>query len=311
MEPLTAETLCGIWGTVLLPIRDDNSIDFDAAGVDLDYLMRSRISGIYTNGTAGEFDRQSEDEFDRLQRQVADICTRFGLAFQVGASHTDEPTSIDRILRSRTLGPGAFQVMIPRAASGDISRAASFLGAAARAAEGVPLVLYDPPSHPSGLMWTQYRQLAERTEALIGLKVGPAKPGDYAALVADCPKLSVFVPGHHVVTGLRAGARGSYSNIACLQPRGAQRWYELALSDEAAAAQLESRIQSFLGRRIAPLRGLGHGPAALDKLLSAIGGWSCAGTRVRPPGRSIPDSQVPALAEEVRTGLPELFEGFD
>lgn len=55
----------GTWGTVLLPIRDDDSIDFDAVAEQVEALLRHGVDGIYTNGTAGEFFAQDEDEFDQ------------------------------------------------------------------------------------------------------------------------------------------------------------------------------------------------------------------------------------------------------
>ena len=41
------------------------------------------------------------------------------------------------------------------------------------------------------------------------------------------------------------GAAGSYSNVACLNPRGARRWFELMESDPARALEWEGRIQAF------------------------------------------------------------------
>lgn len=39
-------------------------------------------------------------------------------------------------------------------------------------------------------------------------------------------KLSVIVPGHHLATGFAYGVgTGAYSNVACLSPKGAQRWW--------------------------------------------------------------------------------------
>ncbi|MGA0868624.1 MAG: dihydrodipicolinate synthase family protein, partial [Planctomycetota bacterium] len=68
----------GTWGTVLLPVRDDDSIDFTAVEAQVDALLRHGVDGVYTNGTAGEFFAQDEDEFDQLSRIVADACRAAG-----------------------------------------------------------------------------------------------------------------------------------------------------------------------------------------------------------------------------------------
>ncbi len=47
--------LRGTWGTALLPIRADESIDFSALEAELDVLLEVGLAGVYTCGTAGEF----------------------------------------------------------------------------------------------------------------------------------------------------------------------------------------------------------------------------------------------------------------
>ena len=74
MKPLTSTQISGTWGTTLLPINKDESIDFGRLSQDLDYLLTSGVDGIYTNGTAGEFYAQSEGEFDRINTLVAEKC---------------------------------------------------------------------------------------------------------------------------------------------------------------------------------------------------------------------------------------------
>jgi len=51
---LTHKNLQGNWGTLLLPINDDESIDFARLSDEIDYLIDAKIDGIYSNGTAGE-----------------------------------------------------------------------------------------------------------------------------------------------------------------------------------------------------------------------------------------------------------------
>ena len=63
MKPLTSQQIRGTWGTVLLPINADESIDYARLGAEIDTLIAAGVAGLYTNGTAGEFHTQTEDEF--------------------------------------------------------------------------------------------------------------------------------------------------------------------------------------------------------------------------------------------------------
>ncbi len=113
MKPLTSTQISGTWGTTLLPINKDESIDFGRLSQDLDYLLTSGVDGIYTNGTAGEFYAQSEGEFDRINTLVAEKCESAGLPFQIGAGYMSAQVSIERVRRAAELKPGAIQVILP------------------------------------------------------------------------------------------------------------------------------------------------------------------------------------------------------
>src|ERR1019366_1864644 len=128
-----------------------------------------------------------------------------------------------------------------------------------------------------------YEQLCQAVPALVGIKVANEPPW-YAELHRRVPGISMFVTGHHLATGLRAGGSGAYSNVACLHPAAAKRWNEQMNTDYEAALVLEKKIIGFLDGFILPLRAKGgYSNQALDKLLAAIGGWSKAGLRLRWP----------------------------
>ena len=67
MKPLQASEITGTYATLLLPINADDGIDFGRLEVQLDYLIRSGVDGIYAHGTAGEFYSLSEHEFTRVE----------------------------------------------------------------------------------------------------------------------------------------------------------------------------------------------------------------------------------------------------
>ena len=53
----------GNWATLLLPLNADESIDYPMLVKEIRYLVSAGVSGIYSNGTAGEFISLSEEEF--------------------------------------------------------------------------------------------------------------------------------------------------------------------------------------------------------------------------------------------------------
>jgi dihydrodipicolinate synthase/N-acetylneuraminate lyase len=309
MEALTASALRGVWATVLLPLRDDESIDLDVLATALDHVLASGVQGVYTNGTAGEFHTLTEAEYDRLHALVADRCAAAGMPFQLGASHPSGQLSLDRIARAAALRPGAIQVVLPDWLPLGQEEVLAAVERMAAVADGVPLVLYNPPYAKTRVSPELFGTLADEIPALVGVKV-PGGDDAWYARMADAvgDRLAIFVAGHTLASGYARGAAGAYSNVACLSPGGAARWYAQMTTDLPAALALEERLRGFLDAHIAPLGRAGYSDPALDKTLAAIGGWAPIGTRVRWPHRWVPQEAVPALRAAAQAAVPELVE---
>ena len=309
LQPLQAGDLRGNWATLMLPINADDSIDFARLADELDALIAAGVDGLYTNGTAGEFHTQSEGEFDAIHALVAERCHRAGLPFQIGASHMSAQLSLDRIRRARELQPSAIQVILADWFPLKEPEMAACLARMAAAADPIGLVLYNPPHAKVVLTPAQIGRLHAAVPGLIGVKVADGDAAWYTEMREHCGGLSVFVPGHHLATGIANGAAGSYSNVACLSPAGAQRWYAQMLVDLPAALALEQRIRHFMDTAIVPyIVRDGYANPALDKLLAAIGGWADVGTRLRWPYRWIDPQEAVRLRPVAREQLPELFD---
>jgi dihydrodipicolinate synthase/N-acetylneuraminate lyase len=305
---LTASDLRGVWATVLLPVRDDESIDFDRLAVALDHVLASGVHGVYTNGTAGEFHTLTEVEYDRLHALVAQRCAAVGVPFQLGASHPSGQLSLDRIARAAALRPGAIQVVLPDWLPLGPDEVRAAVERMAAVAGGVPLVLYNPPYAKTQVPPELFGKLADDVPALVGVKV-PGGDDTWFARMADAvgDRLAVFVAGHTLASGHARGAAGAYSNVACLSPTGAARWYAQITTDLPAALAFEQRLRGFLDTHIGPLARAGYCDPALDKTLAAIGGWAPVGTRVRWPHRWVPEEAIPALRAAAEAAVPELF----
>lgn len=308
MQPMQADELKGNWATVMLPINPDDSIDYGRLAGELDAIIAARVDGLYTNGTAGEFHTQSEAEFDTIHALVAERCQRAHMPFQIGASHMSAQLSLDRIRRARQFQPAAFQVILADWFPLKETEMIACLERMAAVAAPIPLVLYNPPHAKVVLTPAQIGRLHAAVPALIGVKVADGNAAWYAEMRAHCQGLAVFVPGHHLATGIANGAAGAYSNVACLSPAGGQRWCDQMQVDLSAALALEQRIRQFMDQYIAPyIVRDGYANPALDKLLTAIGGWAEVGTRLRWPYRWIDPGEAARLRPIAQSLLPEFF----
>jgi len=301
--------VAGNWATLLLPIGADDEIEFAKLSEEVDILIAAGVDGIYSNGTAGEFHSQTEAEFDRIQSMLAERCTKAGMNFVIGACQPDARIMLERVRRSTLLKPLAIQVILPDWWPVTDEEAIDFLKRAVDVGNGIPLILYNPPHAKRVLAPQGLGRICAAVPGVIGAKVADGDKQWYAEARRHLSDLALFVPGHHLATGIMEGvAAGSFSNVCCLSPRGAQAWTASMQEDMHAALDLERRICKFMETHIVPYRQRsGYSNAALDKLLCAIGYWGPVGTRLRWPYRSIDMSEAVRLRDIARTELGELF----
>lgn len=306
MKPLTAEQIRGNWATLLTAWNVDDTLDLPRVAAEIDTLIEMQVDGVYSNGSAGEFHAQTEDEFDRISQCLAEKCNAAHVPFQIGVSHMSAQISLERLRRVVPLAPGAVQVILPDWFPVTEAEAVSFLHRMADAAGGIGLVLYNPPHAKKVLNPAAVGRLAAEVPALVGLKTAGGDDAWYAAMRKHLGQLSVFVPGHFLATGVQRGAHGSYSNVACLHPAAAQRWAEQMQTDMESALELEQRLRRFIQDDIEPfITEGGYCNAACDRLMAMIGGWTDVGPRLRWPYRSIEATEAERLRPKAKALIPE------
>lgn len=309
MQPFTASQIRGTYATLLLPIQADDTIDFGLLRAELEYFIEAGVDGVYSNGTAGEFYSQSEDEFIRINQMLAERCEEAGMPFQVGASFPTAQLALERIRRAVQFRPSAIQVVLPDWWPPTLDEAISFLRRAADAAEGIPLVLYNPPQVKLVLNPQQFATISDSVPTIVGIKTAAGGSDWYDAMQPLMKRLSVFVPGNSLATGFARGAAGSYSNVACLHPRGAVRWNRLMETNLPEALEQEKHILRFVIEAILPFREkYGRSNMALDKLLAWTGNWLEMPMRLRWPYLGVTPQEAAGLRERARNEMPFLFE---
>ncbi len=303
--------IAGNWASLLLPIRENDSIDFEALEEEIEILIAAKVDGIYSNGTAGEFHNQTEAEYDQIQAMLASRCRQAGMPFVIGACQPDPLIMLERLQRAVKHQPTAIQVILPDWWPLTNVEAIDFLKRMSVAADGIPLILYNPPHAKRVLSPAELSEICGPCPSVVGIKLADGGDHWYRDARRYLAEFSLFVPGHHLATGIRHGvAAGAFSNVACLSPRDAQTWTEMMKVDLTTAMVIETQLCAFMNEHIVPFRdNHGYSNAALDKLLCAIGGWGPVGTRLRWPYHSINNVDLTPLRSAAREGLRGFFLG--
>ncbi|MGF1777389.1 dihydrodipicolinate synthase family protein [Vibrio nomapromontoriensis] len=282
--------ISGNWATLLLPIHDE-SIDFEKLSTQIEYYIAAGVDGIYSNGTAGEFYTQTESEFQAVNCLLAEKCHQHDMPFQVGACHCHPQEALERVKFASSLTPTAIQVILPDWFPCSLDVAMVFMKAAEQAANGVSLVLYNPPHAKVRLSANELVDLYDNIHSLVGFKLPRITPDIEKSGLAK--RASIFVAGHFLATDAYKGAKGAYSNVCCLNPKSAQKWTDDCLKLKPAALELEARIQQYMAQEIAPyITEQGYCNAAVDKFMATLGGWSNLESTMRFPFASIPKSDI-------------------
>lgn len=307
-EKLTAKNLRGNWATLLLPINNDDSVNYEKLAAEIDMLIAAGVDGIYSNGTAGEFHNQTEQEYNMINSILADNCLAAGMRFQVGAGHPSPIISLERLRRAVQFKPDAIQVILPDWVAATSSERLNFLQRMTDEAGDIPLVLYNPPHAKTVLQPADYALLKDIPQ-LIGVKLLSGDDTWAEEMKQYASHLSIFVPGHFLASGVASGvASGAYSNVACINPKAAQNWWAMMHFDIDAALTIQQDILTFFAKCVAPLQQQGYSNPALDKFLAAVGGCYNVGTRLRWPYQWIDERQVAPALEIARQMIPYFFD---
>ncbi|GAA1223807.1 dihydrodipicolinate synthase family protein [Rhodoglobus aureus] len=307
MRALTAPEIFGTWATVLTPFHDDDTLNLEALDRELDLIIAAKPEGIYTHGTAGEFFNQTEKEWEAVATAVAKRCETAGVPFQLGASHPSPIMALDRIKRARQIKPSAIQIILPDWVCLNTDEIRSVISTYSETADGVGLVLYNPPHAKNVLGPAELDVLTQEFTAIVGVKVADGDDDWYTLMAATLRRISVFVPGHHVATGLTKGARGAYSNVACLHPSGAVEWASRSIEDPEWGLRVEAQINTFLTVALAPLIAKNYSNVTLDKALAMAGGHLGDVGHVRWPHATATPREISRIRNAARDMLPEFL----
>lgn len=306
MKPMKASEIRGNWATLLSAWNNDGSLDLGRIEHEIDVLVDSRVDGIYSNGTAGEFQSQTNQEFLAISKLLADKCDQNDMPYQLGVSHMSAQISLERLTAVKQLKPAAFQVILPDWFPVTDEESIDFLKRMEEEAGDIGLILYNPPHAKRVLRPFEIAKMKREVPNIIGIKTAAGDDEWYREMREHIPELSVFVPGHILADGILNGAHGAYSNMACLNPSASQRWTDTIFADIDSGIEQGRRIQKFMREFIAPfITEQSYSNASCDRFMARVGGWADVGEFMRWPYRSIPDSEIGRVREALQRLIPE------
>jgi dihydrodipicolinate synthase/N-acetylneuraminate lyase len=253
--PSSKSRLAGVVAALLTPMRDGGTcLDPEAASRLASWLVGRGIHGLYIAGTTGEGLYLSLEEHRELTQVVVKAARGTPVVVHVGALTTATAVALTRqAVRAEATAVAAIP---PSYYSLTREEMLAYFTAIGKAAEPLPLYLYNIPSHArNDLPPALVKEIRQATPNVVGIKDSSGIAGRIADLV------KTMGPGFDVVCGndekdLRAFQDGAAGIVAS----GAGVFPELYLELHAAwkAGRL-AEAQAAQARIVAMQKALGNG----------------------------------------------------
>ncbi|HEY5315403.1 MAG TPA: dihydrodipicolinate synthase family protein, partial [Pirellulales bacterium] len=219
LAPLARATFVGPWAGLPVAWTEDDRFDEPVYRAAVSACCRAGVPGVYTAGTTGEFYAMELDEFQQIALATVEECRAAGVHAMIGVTSTYTLGAMRRAAYAARIGASAVQVALPfwmEVADGQI---VPFVREVARAAEGLPLSIYETSRAKKRLTLDDHRRIKQAVPQYLMVK---STAGTLGATEDGCRQLSewvnVFV-GEHAWGRLgRAGAKGGCSSAVYWNP---------------------------------------------------------------------------------------------
>jgi len=293
----TRPRLTGVIAAMLTPMRDAGTrVDAEAATRLVSWLVDRGIHGLYIAGTTGEGLYLSSDEHREITRAVVKAARGVPVVVHVGALATAQAVALAR--QAVQAEATAVAAIPPPYYSLTREEMLAYFQAIARAAEPLPLYLYNIPSHARNELPPAFVAECGRTiPSVRGIKDSSGVAGRIPDLV------QALGPGFDVVCGNDDKILHAFQNRAAgIVASGASVFPELYLEVHACwKAGRTADAQTAQARIVAMQQALGSG-ARLGwyKYVLALRGIAVGGVRAPLSDPS------PAEQQAIRKSLREL-----
>lgn len=228
---------------IVTPLRSDGGLDFEAWARLLEWHVANGTQGIVVGGTTGESATLREAELRELATQAcAQLAGR--LPVIVGAGSSSTAATVERVGWLSRLPIAGLLVVTP-AYNRPTQEGLYQHFAAAAAAAGKPLLLYNVPARTAVDMQPATVERLAQLPGIVGIKEAVPDAARVRQLVAAAPTGFVVLSGDDASAreAIAAGARGVISVTANVAPRAMSEMVAAALRQDAArAAQLDESL---------------------------------------------------------------------
>jgi 4-hydroxy-tetrahydrodipicolinate synthase len=235
--------LSGSLVAIVTPMRPDGAIDLEAWTRLLDFHVASGTNGIVVGGTSGESVTLRDLELRELTLRACERC-RGKLTVLAGAGTSSTWGTAERVRWLSELPVDALLVVTP-AYNRPTQEGLYQHFAAAAAASGKPLVLYNVPSRTAvDLKPATVARLA-RVARIAGIKEAVPEMSRVRELIEATPRGFTVLSGDDATAreAIGCGARGVISVTANVAPRAMSEMVAAALAGDAGKArELDARL---------------------------------------------------------------------
>lgn len=280
----------GIIPAVTTPFTENDTIDFDGLGANVDALVRGGVHGLVATGTMGE---SASLELDERKQVTAAICEAAGGRVPVlaGIAAPTARVATRYALAAQEAGATALMMLPPLNYNGDFREIAAFF-AAVGAATGMEIMAYNNPG-ASGveLSVEMIARLGNEVDAVVAVKECSGETRNIAAIIgATSDDFEVVVGGDDfALEGFCAGATGWVSGVANVIPADCVKLYDACREGDLATAR-------EIYQRMLPLARLDFDPKLVQYFKGAMDQVGFQGGLCREPRMALTAAEEGILA---------------
>lgn len=306
---LTREKFTGPWAGLPVAWTDDDRFDEATYRADVARCCEVGVPGVYTGGTTGEFYAMEFEEFQAVTRAAVEECHAWDKPVMIGCTSTYTLGATRRAAFAAECGADAVQVALPFWMEVGDAQVVPFFKEIARAADGLPLSVYETTRAKKVLTLDQHRAIKDAVPNYMMVK---ANGGTLGATPEGCRALSelvnVFVGEHEFGSLGRVGAKGSCSSVIYWNPKVIlSLWEQVEQQNWDAVDATCGRIAKLFDFCGAAFESKGLTDSAADRLGGMAGGFLRCGLRSRGPYPSATEEDVKALQQWYREHFPEML----
>ncbi|HQE28646.1 MAG TPA: dihydrodipicolinate synthase family protein [Phycisphaerae bacterium] len=240
---MSTKKLSGIFTPNMVPLDDRGRINEPELRRIVDWLIAKGISGLYPNGSTGEFTRFSFEERKQIVRIVAEQTA--GRAYVLaGAAEANVGLTLEAASYYHSLGVDAVAIVAPFYYKLSQDGVYAYFAEIARESP-IDLTLYNIPQYANPIGLDIIRRLAAEYPRIIGIKDSSRDLPYFLNLMHEVTPLRpdfVFLTGceEMVLPSLMMGADGGTLATSGVVPEVVMKLYHLARAgrfDEARAIQ--------------------------------------------------------------------------